>query len=54
MGILVDKQGFLYYNITSSSHDWRVAQITAVECERYVPTVWAIQFCGTGLSIFAF
>ena len=50
----VEKAGFLYYNITRNSHNWRVTQTTAVKCERYVPTVWAIQFCGTGLSILHF
>ena len=50
----VDKTAFSDYNNTSSSHDWRVAQITAVECEHSMPTAWAIQFCGTGLSIFVF
>ena len=53
-GLFIDKFPVLYYNITNGSHDWRVTQITAVECEHSMPTAWAIRFCGTGLSIFAF
>ena len=45
--------GFFYYNITISSHNWRKTQNTAGECERCMPTAWAIQFLAkAGLSIF--
>lgn len=53
-GMKVDKSCDQYYNITNGSHDWRLTQGTAGECEHRMPAAWAIRFCGTGLSIFAF